>query len=73
MHCHYSCSHTRSFSSPQQLLVAHDAPLFIHNVADLTPCDVAWKAKEIVIAKQLESIMVLDVNCSNNIIQYHVL
>ena len=44
-----------------QLLVAHDAPLFVKNIAGQMPCDVAWKAKEIIIAKQLESKMVLDV------------
>ncbi len=48
--------------SPPQLLVAHDAPLFVRNIAGQMPCDVAWEAKEIVIAKQLESKMVWDVS-----------
>lgn len=43
-----------------ELLVAHNAPLFAHNIAGQTPCDVAWEAKQIIIAKQLESKMVLD-------------
>ncbi len=46
---------------PLQLLVAHNAPLFVHNLDGQTPCDVAWKSNQIVIAKQLESKMVLDV------------
>lgn len=53
---------TAIFSCPHcKLLVAHDAPLFVKNIAGQMPCDVAWNAKEIIIAKQLESKMVLDV------------
>ena len=44
-----------------QLLLAHGAPLFVQNVAGQTPCDVAWEAKQLIIAKQLESKMVLTV------------
>ena len=42
-----------------QLLLAHGAPLFVQNVAEQTPCDVAWEAKQLIIAKLLESKMVL--------------
>jgi len=42
-----------------ELLLAHGAPLFVQNVAGQTPCDVAWEAKQLIIAKQLESKMVL--------------
>ena len=47
--------------SPQLLLV-HGAPLFAYNVANQTPCDVAGEAKHLLIAKQLESKMVLSVS-----------
>jgi len=40
-------------------LLAHGAPLFVQNVAGQTPCDVAWEAKQLIIAKLLESKMVL--------------
>ena len=54
-HCH---THTHThIHTHTQLLVAHGAPLFSRNVAGQTPCDAAWEAKQLIIAKQLESKM----------------
>lgn len=57
--CHFL---TSPLISRLQLLVAHNAPLFARNIADQTPCDVAWESKQIIISKQLESKMVFDVS-----------
>ena len=42
-----------------QVLLAHGAPLFVHNIAGQTPCEAAWNAKHLIVAKLLESRMVL--------------
>lgn len=44
------------------MLLAHDAPLFVQNVAGQTPCDVAAESKQLIIAKLLESKMVFTVS-----------
>jgi ankyrin repeat/IBR domain-containing protein 1 len=41
-----------------ELLLAHNAPLFVYNIAGQTPCEVAGDAKQLIIAKLLESKMV---------------
>eukprot|EP00731_Ephydatia_muelleri_P020036 Em0012g861a len=42
-----------------EILLAHGAPLHVRNAAGQTPCDVAVQAKQLIIAKLLESRMVL--------------
>ena len=42
-----------------QVLLAHGAPLFVRNIAGQTPCEAAWSAKQLIVAKLLESRMVL--------------
>ena len=43
----------------RQVLLAHGAPLFAHNIAGQTPCEAAAQAKHEDIAKLLECKMVL--------------
>ena len=45
-----------------QVLLAHGAPVSVCNNAGENPCDVAAKARQPVIAKLLESKMVLSVS-----------
>jgi ankyrin repeat/IBR domain-containing protein 1 len=45
-----------------ELLLAHNAPLFVHNIAEQTPCEAAGDAKQLIIAKLLESKMVFMVS-----------
>ncbi|KAL5489407.1 hypothetical protein EMCRGX_G018496 [Ephydatia muelleri] len=42
-----------------EILLAHGAPLFVRNIAGQTPCDAAGSAKQLIVAKLLESRMVL--------------
>ena len=48
--------------------MANDAPLFITNIDGQTPCDVAARAKHVVIAQLLESKMVFAVRVAVTVI-----
>ena len=50
-----------------QLLLAHNAPLFVYNIAGQTPCEAAGDAKQLIIAKLLESKMVFMVSSEHSV------
>lgn len=64
LECFVCCHGKHSlFLFSSQILLAHGAPLFVRNIAGQTPCDAAGSAKQLIVAKLLESRMVLTVRC----------